>query len=173
MTENETKTCPYCGETILTIAKKCRYCGEWLDEPQPEAKKTKECPVCGEEIDADATVCPECQENIDDYEKRQKTSKSIAATGQRTSGDAIAFEQSSEYDEIEDIEEDDDEESLPLFVKIIFCIIAFVAGLGISALIMQALFSDSLVKPHSVALATAIAYGVYSLLRKLYFTFHG
>lgn len=120
MTENETKTCPYCRETILAIAKKCRYCGEWLDEPQSEAKKTKVCPVCGEEIDADATVCPECQENIDDYEKRQKTSKSIAATGQRTSGDAIAFEQSSEYDEIEDIEEDDDEESLPLFVKIIF-----------------------------------------------------
>ena len=74
----------------------------------------------------------------------------------------------------EDIEEDDDEEeSLPLFVKIIFCIIAFVAALGISAIIMQALFSDSIVKPHSVALATAISYGVYSFLRKLYFTFRG
>lgn len=121
MTENETKTCPYCGETILAIAKKCRCCGEWLDEPQPEAKKTKECPVCGEEIDADAVVCPVCHENIDDYEKRQKTSKSIAETGLRTSGDAIAFELSSKDDEIEDIEEDDDEEeSLPLFVKIIF-----------------------------------------------------
>lgn len=130
MTENETKTCPYCRETILAIAKKCRYCGEWLDEPQSEAKKTKVCPVCGEEIDADATVCPECQENIDDYEKRQKTSKSIAATGQRTSGDAIAFEQSSEYDEIEDIEEDDDEESLPLFVKIIFVSLLLSQGLA-------------------------------------------
>lgn len=174
MTENETKTCPYCGETILAIAKKCRYCGEWLDEPQPEAKKTKECPVCGEEIDADAVVCPVCHENIDDYEKRQKTSKSIAETGLRTSGDAITFELSSKNDEIEDIEEDDDEEeSLPLFVKIIFCIIAFVAALGISAIIMQVLFSDSIVKPHSVALATAISYGVYSFLRKLYFTFRG
>ena len=130
MTENETKTCPYCRETILAIAKKCRYCGEWLDEPQSEAKKTKVCPVCGEEIDADATVCPECQENIDDYERRQKTSKSIAATGQRTSGDAIAFEQSSEYDEIEDIEEDDDEESLPLFVKIIFVSLLLSQGLA-------------------------------------------
>ena len=175
MTENETKTCPYCGETILAIAKKCRYCGEWLDEPQPEAKKTRECPVCGEEIDADAVVCPVCHENIDDYEKRQKTSKSIAETGLRTSGDAITFELSSKDDEIEDTEEDDvdEEESLPLFVKIIFCIIAFVAALGISTIIMQALFSDSIVKPHSVALATAISYGVYSFLRKLYFTFHG
>ena len=46
-------------------------------------------------------------------------------------------------------------------------------ALGISTIIMQALFSDSIVKPHSVALATAISYGVYSFLRKLYFTFHG
>lgn len=27
----ETKRCPYCGEEILTTAKKCRHCGEWLE----------------------------------------------------------------------------------------------------------------------------------------------
>ncbi len=30
----ENKRCPYCGEEILTIAKKCRYCGEWLEKPE-------------------------------------------------------------------------------------------------------------------------------------------
>jgi hypothetical protein len=27
----ETKQCPYCGERVLTTAKKCKYCSEWLD----------------------------------------------------------------------------------------------------------------------------------------------
>jgi len=26
-----TKQCPYCGEKILTTAKKCKHCGEWLE----------------------------------------------------------------------------------------------------------------------------------------------
>ena len=30
--EQNTKQCPYCGEKILTIAKKCKHCGEWFEE---------------------------------------------------------------------------------------------------------------------------------------------
>jgi|GEM_PF-2198173 len=30
--EPDTKNCPYCGESILYIAKKCKHCGEFLDE---------------------------------------------------------------------------------------------------------------------------------------------
>jgi hypothetical protein len=30
--DSETKACPYCGETILAVARKCKHCGEFLDD---------------------------------------------------------------------------------------------------------------------------------------------
>ena len=30
--EKTKKNCPYCGEEIMTIAKKCKHCGSWLEE---------------------------------------------------------------------------------------------------------------------------------------------
>jgi membrane protein YdbS with pleckstrin-like domain len=30
-----TKRCPFCGEVILTVAKKCKHCGEFLDRTAP------------------------------------------------------------------------------------------------------------------------------------------
>lgn len=34
----ETKKCPFCGEEIMTTAKKCRHCGEWLPMEQQIGK---------------------------------------------------------------------------------------------------------------------------------------
>jgi hypothetical protein len=37
--DNETKACPYCGETILSVARKCKHCGEFLDDSQKKPGK--------------------------------------------------------------------------------------------------------------------------------------
>ena len=61
------KHCPFCGEEILSTAKKCKHCGEWLPE-QNEKKKDEQsgnslfCPICAEPINKGTKVCPYCHE---------------------------------------------------------------------------------------------------------------
>jgi ribosomal protein S27AE len=68
----QTEQCPFCGETILAVAKKCKHCGESLDrqaaEPvseQAQGAQTKQCPFCGETIPAVAKDCEHCGEFLD------------------------------------------------------------------------------------------------------------
>lgn len=61
---NSTKQCPYCGGTILAVAKKCKHCKKWIDDVEMEP-----CPVCMELIPKSQDVCPYCHENVKQFSK--------------------------------------------------------------------------------------------------------
>ena len=45
----ETKSCPYCDEEIVALARKCRHCGEFLDERLAAARAAESGPHMGQD----------------------------------------------------------------------------------------------------------------------------
>lgn len=46
---SETKSCPYCAEEILAVARKCRHCGEFLDARLAAARAAEGGPDLGQD----------------------------------------------------------------------------------------------------------------------------
>ena len=63
MENQETKQCPYCGETIKATAKKCIHCKSWLVEKQ---ERRTICQFCHEAVPEKAEKCPNCGEWLTD-----------------------------------------------------------------------------------------------------------
>jgi predicted RNA-binding Zn-ribbon protein involved in translation (DUF1610 family) len=62
--EPEKKACPFCGETVLAVARKCKHCGETIDVAQ-HAAEVRAAPVASVDVEpgyppAPAVACPHC-----------------------------------------------------------------------------------------------------------------
>ena len=68
MTDAETKACPWCGETILAVAKKRKHCGEFLTVEAATETGPVQCAYCEttQQVPRDATSfhCSGCQRTI-------------------------------------------------------------------------------------------------------------
>jgi predicted amidophosphoribosyltransferase len=68
----ELKKCPYCGKTVLEIAKVCKYCKRLLEQlverkvvPKKEDVKPTVCRNCGAVVDVSLSICNECGTTIE------------------------------------------------------------------------------------------------------------
>lgn len=78
----ETKICPYCGEEILSTAKKCKHCGEWLDKSaKPSGVTSAARPQTSSDTASSEQVKP----------KKQEFSNSEIATGCAVGGGMIVL----------------------------------------------------------------------------------
>ncbi len=63
--EDKKKTCPYCGEEILAVAKKCKFCGEWLGEGNEDNAAPTQDPAEGKTTSANQNAPVEAKKPVE------------------------------------------------------------------------------------------------------------
>ena len=62
---SDEKVCPFCGETIKSVAIKCKHCKSNLTKQiESPTVEMAECVFCGESIEKNAIKCPHCNSNL-------------------------------------------------------------------------------------------------------------
>lgn len=70
--EDKKKTCPYCGEEILAVAKKCKFCGEWLGEGNEDNAAPTQDPAEGKTTSANQNAPVEAKKPVE-QQQAEKT----------------------------------------------------------------------------------------------------
>lgn len=120
---NNTKKCPYCGETIPANATTCPYCCEALPQApvqnagRPAGAPVMQCPYCHEQIPAGSKFCPVCGESLAASPAAPQPAPQPAYNQQPQAAYGAPSPQQPAYTAAQGADAAEDEENLPGFFE--------------------------------------------------------